>query len=733
MVRTIAVALVLAFVGTAPVFGQELSPANKSTSFVHVEQAPVIDGILDDEIWEQATTVDDFHQVRPTEFAEPTQRTEVRLAFDKNFLYVGAKLFEDDPSVINGKVLMQGARLRTDDRFGVILDPYLNKRSGYWFMVNSNSIRREAIYKGEESDWNWQGIWYAESTVTDFGWSVEVAIPFKTLSFTKDSDWGLNFVRERVRDNEQIAWSSSNRNYNPSVAGTVSGIRDVSQGRGLDIVPSISVQSISDKVEDESDTNTEPSLDIYYKFTPSLNGSLTFNTDFSATEVDNRQVDLSRFSQFFPEKRQFFLQEAEIFEFGGIGGGGGQGGSGNRAVSRADRENARPFFSRRIGLSDTGEPVGLDVGARLTGRVGIWNLGVLGIRQEGFEDVDATNIFVGRLTANVLSESSAGFIATSGDPRSNLSNSLVGADFTYRNSRLPGGTRLEANAWYEQSDTEGVSGDDAAFGFSVSYPSQTGWRGGLFAKEIQENFNPALGFVGRSGIRQLGSDLSYTKRFTNRWVDHIVSGVHFQRANYIDGGLQSQKIVVRALQVQNRIGDQFEILHNIEKENLLESFEISDGVIIPAGEYSFSNNEISIGTSDSRVADVEFEVRDGDFYTGTIRGYEAQATWRPSKYFTGSLSYAVDFVDLPEGEFENRVTSVDLRVAFTSELSWVNLIQFDNVSNDLGIDSRFRWVPEPGRNFYFVVSYNMNRNEIDNRWSTTRTGLTMKLDHTFRF
>ena len=728
MVRIVAQSLVLLLVASGSVLAQDLPSADKSTTIVFVEQAPVLDGILDDEIWEQATLVDDFHQVRPTEYAEPTQRTEVRLAFDQDFLYVGAKLFEDDPERIVAKVMIHGARLRTDDRFGVILDPFQNKRSGYWFNVTANSIRREGLFQGEQFDWNWPGIWYVKSAVTDFGWSAEFAIPFKTLSFNEDSDWGLNFIRERVRDNEQISWSSKNRRYSPSAAGTLSGIRGVSQGKGLDIVPSISVQSISDKVANESETNTEPSLDINYKITPSLNGSLTINTDFSATEVDTRQVDLSRFSQFFPEKRVFFLRDSEIFEFGGIGVD-----YGNIAKSRPDIENGRPFFSRRIGLSGTGAPVGLDVGARLTGRVGIWNMGFLGIRQEEFEDVDATNIFVGRVTANVLNESSAGLIVTSGDPRSNLNNRLYGADFTYRNSSLPGGKRLEANAWYQQSDTEGISGDDAAFGFSVVYPSQTGWRGGISGSEIQDNFNPALGFVGRSGIRQFGSELSYTKRFTDSFVDHFVSGAHFQRVNYIDGGLQSQNIVLNALQIQNRIGDRLQISHNMQKENLLEGFEISDGVIIPAGEYSFSNSEISIGTSDSRVADVEFEVRDGDLYTGTIRGYEAGASWRPSKFFRGSLSYAVDFVDLPEGEFENRVTSADLRITFTSALSWVNLIQFDNESNDLGIDSRFRWTPEPGRNFYLVLSHNMNRNDIDDRFRTTRTGLTAKLDHTFLF
>ena len=319
MVRTmtLALAVVLLALEAAPVFAQNSGFVEKRATIAFAEQPPVLDGILDDAVWEQATLIDDFHQVKPTEYAEATQRTEVRLAFDEDYLYVGAKLFEDDPEQIIAKVMIHGARMRTDDRFGVILDTFQNKRSGYWFNATANSIRREGLFQGEQFDWNWPGIWHVESAITEFGWSTEFAIPFKTLSFPEDSNWGLNFIRERVRDNEQIAWSSRNRSYSPSAAGTLSGIRGVSQGRGLDLVPSISVQSISDKVADESDTNTEPSLDIYYKITPSLNGSLTFNTDFSATEVDGRQVNLTRFSQFFPEKRSFFLRESEIFEFGG--------------------------------------------------------------------------------------------------------------------------------------------------------------------------------------------------------------------------------------------------------------------------------------------------------------------------------------------------------------------------------------------------------------------------------
>jgi hypothetical protein len=613
-------------------------------------------------------------------------------------------------------------------------------------MTNPNSVRRDAIFKGEEGDWNWDGIWSVASALTDFGWSAEFSIPFKTLSFSENADWGLNLVREIVRNKEQIGWSSRNRSTGPAVAGVLTGIRGVSQGVGLDIVPSVSVQSINDRVDDEDHTNTEPSLDVYYKITPSLNASLTLNTDFSATEVDNRQVDLTRFSQFFPEKRSFFLSESEIFEFGGIGGGGGgRGGGGNSALSNSDRENARPFFSRRIGLSDEGEQVGLDGGIKVTGRAGIWNVGILGIVQEeyevqaesvdpeGVEVVDATNIFVGRLAANVLAESTAGFIFTSGDPRSNLDNQLFGIDFNYRNSRLSGGKRLDADIWYQQSDTEDESGDDAAFGITVNYPSQTGLRGGLSFVEIQDKFNPALGFVSRSDIRRVASDVAYTHRYTDRYIDNIVLGVDFQRVNLIDGELQSQNLVLRPLEIQNWIGDELQISHRIQKENLQEDFEIEDGVFIPAGEYEFADTEISIRTSNARSVDFELELRSGDFYTGTIKSAEVEFAWRPSKHFLASLSYGVDFADLPEGEFDRRVTSANLTTVFSNELSWVNLIQFDNESNDLGIDSRLHWAPEAGRNLYFVLSHNMHRDEVGDRFRSTQTGLTLKLGHTFRF
>src|SRR5690606_12745819 len=238
----------------------------------------------------------------------------------------------------------------------------------------------------------------------------------------------------------------------------------------------------------------EPSLDIAYKLTPQLNASLTINTDFSATEVDDRQVNLTRFGLFFPEKRDFFLREADIFEFGGIGGQRQSSIPGLNTLA----QNGRPFFSRRIGLSTTGEIVDLEYGGKISGRVGRFELGALSIRQDAFGGVEADTLSVVRVKRGVLDESNVGVIVTNGNPTANVDNSLAGVDFLYRNTRLPGGRSFETDLWYQQSDTEGLDGEDAAYGMSLRLPASEGFRGIVQYKAYERNFNPALGFLNRS-------------------------------------------------------------------------------------------------------------------------------------------------------------------------------------------------------------------------------------------
>ena len=305
--------------------------------------------------------------------ASPAERSEFYLAYSERYFYVAARLYDSDPSAISARQMVQGGNMQFDDAFEFILDTFNNGRTGYQFQVNPNGIRREGVFDQPNNlNRDWTGIWRVESKVDDEGWTAEVAIPFNTLNFDPETEeWGFTIARTIARKQEEIAWSSFNRNINPTTTGLITGITDIRQGIGLDIIPSIAMARAKDNVTGIGDDRVDPSLNVFYKITPNLTGALTLNTDFSATEVDNRQVNLSRFSLFFPEKRDFFLQDVDIFSFGGLGGGG----------NFNNNQNGIPFYSRRIGLSSSGQAVDIDAGLKMTGRVGEWNVGALAVQQ----------------------------------------------------------------------------------------------------------------------------------------------------------------------------------------------------------------------------------------------------------------------------------------------------------------------------------------------------------------
>lgn len=353
-----------------PVCAQQASfpavGADKVLAVARTATPPVIDGVLDDAVWANAPSINDMHQYSPVDQAEPSERTQVYVLYDSDNLYVAARMWDREPELITARQMVEGGSLRSDDSVGITVDPFNNNRTGYNFQVNPNSSRQDGTYETPtELNLDWDGVWFAEAAIDEHGWTAEFAIPFKTLNFNPDnSDWGFWFRRTIARRQEEIAWVSFNRRVNPGTTGTITGLTGLQQGRGLDVVPSVTMTGSREFDARESDTSMQPALDIFYNVTPSLSGVLTLNTDFSATEVDDRRINLTRFSLFFPEKRDFFLQDVNIFSFGGL------------------VHNGIPFFSRRIGLSRTGQPVDLDIGAKLTGRIGRWNVGVLDIRQD---------------------------------------------------------------------------------------------------------------------------------------------------------------------------------------------------------------------------------------------------------------------------------------------------------------------------------------------------------------
>lgn len=702
---------------TSAAAGEDVSE-RKAIAAVRTEQPPVLDGRLDDPVWQQASFVEDLHVVVSNEYAEPSERSRIYVAYDDDNLYFAARFWDSKPDGVTAMVLRRGDVSFGDDGFSVTLDPYDQGRSGYMFDVNPNGMRSEGLFTDvDRQNWDWEGIWNAAGRRDSEGWTAEMAIPLKTLSFDPAVDaWGVNFTRWLGRESEQFGWVSFNRTQNLSRQGQLTGLSGLHQGRGLDVIPGLRFGSSREHATGEEDTLLEPSLDVFWKITPSLTTALTLNPDFSGTTADARQINLTRFDLFFPEQRAFFLQDSDIFEFGRIEGGDG-----------------RPFFSRRIGLDDEGETLTLDAGLKMTGRVGDWNLGALAVSQDSATGPGSVELLVARVATNILAESSLGAIVTSGNPDGNVDNSLAGIDFRYRNTRLGADRVFEATAWYQQSETEGLEGDDAAYGVRVAMPNSEGWRGEAGFKRLEENYFPALGFASRTDVVDYKAELEYTWRPERGWVRSIQSGAEVQHIESINGSDQSQEVEIKLIEMENQSADVMELTQFFFEEEFIEPFEISDGVVIPGGRYTFEQVCAGVYSGEQRGIATQSSICSGDFYDGRMFSFETTTTWRPSAHFRMTVGAEYNNIDLPQGDFITRLWTLNADVAFNVAWSWENFLQYDNVSDTIGVNSILRWIPRAGRETVLAINHQFEDFDRDSRFKTQSSDLTLKLSHTFRF
>jgi hypothetical protein len=717
----------------------------KSVQVPQLADRPTVDGLLDEAVWSQAALIEDFHQVFPQEYASPTQPTRVRVFYTEDALYVGAQMVEADAGQITDRVLRQGQSLDVDDVFAVILDPYLDRRNGYRFEVNPNGVRWEGLFQNIiEVESNWDGIWEARARRGEGGWAAEIRIPFQSLSFNpSSSSWGINFNRIRRSNNENIAWVSNNREINPSTAGTATGLAGLRQGVGLDIVPSVTLRrSRTYGLGGVTESAYEPQLDVFYKITPQLNASLTLNTDFSATEVDDRQVNLTRFNLFFPEKRDFFLRDVDIFEFGQIGSGGfnNMSGTGSAAISAPARQNARPFFSRQIGLASNGQIIDLDGGIKLSGRVGDWNLGSLAIRQGETADFDAQDVFVGRTVRNLGSRTQVGAIITSGNPQGDVDNTLVGTDIRYRNTAFRGNT-IELSAFYQETDTEGIADEDnASYGVNFFLPNAQRWQGLYQYKRVEENFFPAVGYVNVNDIEDHHMNVGYRHFFAPD--DFFRSAAllleAYRAENLNDGSLNNENVGLRLTSFTNT-NDSYWTRYVRFKEVLAAPFAIyrsPDGtrtITIPAGEYSWGEAFAGMSWGGQRRVSGGLQFWSGDYYDGTHFQQNGNFTWRPNQHFALTFNATSNRIELPGGDFTLRLYGSTIQYAFSSTLSWSNLIQYDNISENLGLNSRLHWIPRAGQQAFVVLNWGAIDPDKDNRFASTFADLSLKFNYTFRF
>lgn len=690
-----------------------------SVSLVRTDLPPKIDGLLTDSSWSGAPVISNFTQVRPNEGQVPSEKTEIRILYDSHFIYVGVRAYDSEPDKIIARVMQRDITLRSEDRIRLTFDTFRNSRSGYYFAINPLGARRDGLVDptaslgGYQADWD--GIWYGKSEIDELGWTAEIAIPAKTLNFDPSNhSWGFNVERDIQRKNEKVRWAGPTRNRRVTSmkdAGVLQNLSGLKQGKGIDFIPFANLKFKRDSLANSSGFDLEPGFDLFYKITPAVTAAFTLNTDFAEAEVDNRQINLTRFPLFFEEKRDFFLQDANIFKFADI------------------RRSPLPFFSRRIGLGEDNEPVDIIAGAKVTGRVGRVNFGVLSVRVDEFAGIESKNLSVAKAAINLWDESTVGFIATHGDPETNGDNSLYGFDFNYRNSNFKNtGQILESNFYFMQSDTSGLSGDEYAFGAEFDYPNDK-WRVGIEFEQIGENFNPALGFVSETGVRQYLSWLTRTWHPAN--LDDISVGWFGRLRTRMDGSVVDSEIWLPEIKLETLNQDELFIVPVFYQEQLFEPFEIVDGIFIPPGKYKYNRFRVEAVLSGARKLGAEMEFEFGDFFGGERTEFIASVGWRPNPHFNLNMLYETNDIKLPQGDFTIRVIQVDFNFQFSPNLIWNITNQWDNDSDEFGVNSRIRWIIKPGQDLFIV--FNSGVDTSNGRWRPTNTELSTKLAWTFRF
>ncbi len=697
--------------------------ANEPQVFINAtEEAPVIDGILDDPVWKHATLITDFYQRVPVEGAVASEKTEAYLSHDSNMLYIGVRLHDRDAEAIVARELREDEEMLNDDIFTVAIDSLQDRRNAFMFYMNALGTKSDArvednaIFRQE-----WDGIWYGATSRNEKGWAAEFAIPFKTLSMDNNAQaWGLELERYIRRRNEYALWANHDQDRDIAYVaayGDLKGLKNLDQGKGLDIKPQIAGRHRRRFDTDDRENTFKPGAEIIYKVKPSLNGSLIINPDFSNATVDDIKTNLTRFNLFFPEQRDFFVRDADIFQFGGL-----------------NETNGIPFFSRRIGLPfnfENPEPLDIDAGAKLSGRVGPYTLGLLNTQMGSGQGISSKNLSVARVAMDIQEESRIGTIMTWGNPVSGNDNGVTGIDYRYRNSNLFGSQVFVADAYFMKSFSEGTDNNELAYGLSLDLPNDR-WNAQASYKEVQENFNPALGFVNRSGIRQYDGNLRYRIRpEANQFFRTLDWSVESSFTTTTDNELESAHVWVSLVEAENHHGDVYTLWGNWEHERLFVPFEIQPGIIIPQGTYNFYSIWTRLTTSNHRPLAIEVKSKLGEFYNGDIADVTAILWWRPSKYFYITLAHQVFDIDLPGGDFEFEINRARFNINFTPTLSWTNALQQESETHVMTLQSQVRWIITPGNEL--TVTLNHDWAGEHGSYKSTETDFLTRLVWTHRF
>lgn len=694
--------------------GAKAQRSYPDTLFVHFTEEKInLDGKLNEDCWKKAMHISNFTQRELNEGELATERTEVAIVYTTNVLYIGFWGYDDDPDKILAQKMERDFSWATDDNFEIIISTFNDNRNGYLFVTNPNGARADVLISNEGEGFNksWNGVWDVATTRTQEGWFAEVEIPFSTLKFKNKENlvWGINFERNIRRKKEQIMWQGWYRIYELekiSQSGKLAGLQNIKAKNKVELKPYIS-GGVEQLEEENWQGRYKIGGDVNIDITPTLKLNLTVNTDFAQVESDKAQINLSRFSLYYPEKRQFFLEAKDLFQMD-VG------------------HRNQVFYSRRIGIQDEQE-VPIIGGIRLFGKQNRTSIGAMSIQTVTKDSILTTNYSVLRVRQDIGQQSSVGAIVTSKflNGRQNI---VYGADFTYSTSKIFHDKNLIINGSFAQSQTsDSVNNSNSSYNFSLSYPND--WiEYDLAVVGIQQNFNPEMGFLRRNNYRMYYTELQFNPRPKFWPFFRNLNLKPFDINYYVNektNQLESIFYELRPFGFVTRSGEVTEFNLQLLFDKLDEPFELLDSVIIPAGEYWDKRWEAQLETFRGRKLSAEFFVNSGTFYTGKRTRLSTAGNLNINKHWNLSAEWnrnylKFDAMNLITDEIGTRVI-----YAYNPKLNTSLFGQWNNEDDEVLLNFRINWIPKIGSDFYFVV--NQVIETAHNTFKFTQTTLLGKL------
>jgi hypothetical protein len=706
-------------------------------------RAPLrIDGALDEAHYRDVPPLSGFIQVEPEYGAAATEQTDVWVSFDNDNLYLSARMWDSELDRLVATEMRRDSTtmFQGNDVMSFILDTFYDRRNGVLFTINPIGGRSDTQVTNERQfNQDWNPVWDVKTGRFDGGWTLEAAIPFKSLRYRPGSAqiWGFNAMRTKRSKNEMSLLTRVPLGRQQaamaqlSFAASLVGLEVPQTGRNLDIKPYATASLTTNRTTTpavSNDPRGQVGLDMKYSVTQGLTADITLNTDFAQVEADEQQVNLTRFSLFFPEKREFFLENQGTFAFGGVQLGGNLNNTANTSQTAPIL-----FYSRRIGLNE-GREVPLRAGGRITGRAGRYTVGALSA-QTGSEDPDlplaarATNFSVVRLKRDVLRRSSVGLIATGRSVAQNRSggNLAYGVDGTFLFFE-----NLAINSYWAKTETSGLSGDQTSYRTDLNYNAD---RYGLQLEHlfVGDAFNPELGFIRRRDMRRSHAQARFSPR--PRSIASIRRVRYQASIAYVENGagqLESRERDAEfVLEFQN--GDQFNVQYNNLFEFLPHPFPITRTVTLPVGEYRFQNVRVGANFGRQRRLGGNVALEHGTFYSGHRTTFSAsQGRASVTRALSVEPTYSLNKVDLLEGAFTTHLAGSRVTYTMTPLMFVSALVQYNSGINAVSTNARLRWEYRPGSELFVV--YNEERNTLSRGfpWLSTRS-LIVKINRLIRY